>query len=261
MVARRPNDAAPAACPPELYSLSREQLREALAESLGRTAIELVRLAWIVRLLEERGEDLTDLKLDLIPTLRLIAYGQLSPELVVRHGHSGPMMRVARGLPLPDQERLARGERVPMAILMPNGTIDQQMADPALMTADQVRQVFAVGRMRSVEEQVLLLRDRPQRKPKRKAQAVGRVTVTPVGDGIIVEGRFIPKADLVAALALMADPEAREQDDDDEESDGRKVLAIHLTEPQHARMKAAAERGDTKMATLARRALAAYGLI
>lgn len=259
-IARRATDRPPAACPPDLFEMSREQLRDAMAESLGRTAAELVRLAWIVRLLEERGEDLTDLKLDLVPYLRLIAYGQLSPELVVRYGHSSGIMKVARGLPLPDQDCLARGDRVPMAILRPDGSTDQQMADPSLMTTEQIRQVFALGRIRSIEEQVLILRDRPARKPKRRPQSVGRVHVTTVGDGIIVEGRFIPKADVVGALAMMANPETREQDDEDED-DSRKALVVYLLESQHERLKQAADKGKTKMATLVRRALAAYGLI
>jgi hypothetical protein len=247
-----------AGCPAELFKMGRDELRKALAESLARTAAELIRLAWIVRLLEERGEDLEDLKLDLLPHLRLIAHGQLSPELVVRYGQSPAVMRAARGLPMPDQERLARGERLPLAVLRPDGSLDHQLADPAFLTPAQARRVFAPGRIRSLEEQAILLRDAPPPRPTRRPRAVGRMRVTPVGDGIIVAGQFIPKADLVAALSLMADPEARDDEDDD---GGRRVVALNLTDGQYARLKAAADAGETKMATLSRRALAAYGLI
>jgi hypothetical protein len=246
-------------CPSDLFRMSREELRAELAHSLDRTASELVRLAWIVRLLEERGEDLTDLKLDLVPYLRLIAYGQLSPGLVVRYGHSGALMKVARSLPMPDQDRLARGERVPMVVRKPDGGFDQQMADPALMSPRQIAQVFAAGRVRSTEEQILVLRDQPAKPAKRKKETVGRITITPVGDGIIVKGTFIPKSDLVEALAMMARPD--ESDDEPDDSPGRKPVVVQLTEQQHARLKDAADRGSTKMATLARRALAAYDLI
>lgn len=239
--------------------MTREELRAELGASLERTATELVRLAWVVRLLEERGEDLTDLKLDLVPYLRLIAYGQLSPALVVRYGQSAPLMRAARSLPMPDQDRLAKGDRVVLAVRKPDGSFDQQMADPALMSPRQVAQVFAAGRIRSVEEQILVLRDRPEKPAKRKRETVGRVTITPVGDGIIVKGTFIPKSDLVEALAIMARPE--EDDDDDDDDRGKRPVMLDLTERQHERLKAAADRGNTKMARLARRALAAYGLI
>jgi hypothetical protein len=247
-----------AGCPPELLEMGREDLRKALAESLARTASELIRLAWIVRLLEERGEDLEDLKLDLLPHLRLIAYGQLSPELVVRYGQSPAVMRAARGLPMPDQERLAGGEPLPMAFLRADGTADCVMVDPARLTAAQVRRVLSSGRIRSFAEQVILLRDPPPSKPRPKSQVVGRARVGPSRDGIIAGGHFIPKADLVAALAVMAGAEAPADEDDD---GGKRVVALNLTEAQHERLKAAADAGHTKMARLIRRALAAYGLI
>lgn len=260
-LATRPTEGVPAQCPPELYGMTREALRAELGASLERTAAELVRLAWVVRLLEERGEDLTDLKLDLVPHLRLIAYGQLSPALVVRYGQSGPLMRAARSLPMPDQERLAKGERITMAVQRPDGSFDQQMADPALMSPRQIAQVFAAGRVRSIEEQILVLRDRPDRPAKRKRETVGRITITPVGDGIIVKGTFVPKSDLVEALALMARPDEDDDDDDDEATAARQPVMLNLTPQQYKRLKDAADRGNTKMAPLARRALAAYGLI
>jgi hypothetical protein len=252
----------PAGCPPELAKMGPEDLRKALAKSLARTASELIRLAWIVRLLEEQGEDLDDLKLDLLPYLRLIAHGQLCPELLVRYGQSSALMRAARGLPMPDQERLATGESLPLAVLRPDGNLDCQLVDPALLTPAQARLVFAPGRIRPVDEQAILLRNPPPSRARPKSQVVGRARVGPFRDGIIAGGHFIPKADLVAALAAMAVPAPPEgPDDDDHDRRGKRVVALNLTDAQYARLKAAADAGDTKMASLLRRALAAYGLI
>jgi hypothetical protein len=82
--------------PDDLSVLSTVELRQELIKSLGITADNLVRLAWIVRLLEEKGEDLSDLKLGLLTHLRKIAYGQVLPELVVRFASSPH-----RGTPYP----------------------------------------------------------------------------------------------------------------------------------------------------------------
>lgn len=251
-------EAQPHACPPDLYRMSREELRRELLLSVTRTAAELVRLSWVVRLLEERGEDLTDLRLALVPTLRLIAHGQLIPEIVVRYGHSSRLLGIARSLPIPDQKRLAEGERVPMAVQRPDGSFDQQMADPAIMSGRQINQVFAAGRIRSVEEQVLLLHDRPRKPARSRRESVGRITA--VSDGLIVKGTFIPKADVIAALALMAQP-AQDDDEDDADSPSRRPVMVYLTDAQHERLQQAAHRGGTKMAKLVRRALVAYGLI
>src|SRR5271157_1277362 len=100
----------------ELARLETIQLRQELTQSLHVTAAHLRRLAIIVRLLEERGEDLTDLRIGLLPYLRQIALGQILPEVIVRFAESPWMIRLVGSLPLPDQKRLSDGDRVTLVV-------------------------------------------------------------------------------------------------------------------------------------------------
>src|SRR5262245_11330835 len=118
--------------------LDTESLRAELARCMSDTASHLLRLAAIVRVLEERGEDLSDLKIGMVRHLRRIAYGQILPEVVVRFGSSAMLIDKIGSLPLPDQRRIASGEPVKMLV----GGGDYRMVDPLNMTQRQVHQAF-----------------------------------------------------------------------------------------------------------------------
>jgi hypothetical protein len=100
----------------QLRELSTEQLRQELIDRLGLTAESLLRTACLVAILEERGEDLSGLKIGLLDHLRKIAQGQLLPEIVVRFAGDGRLIRRIAELPIPDQQRILAGED-PKAVL------------------------------------------------------------------------------------------------------------------------------------------------
>lgn len=136
-----------------LTPLSNADLRSRLAESLTRSVDELREAAACARLLEERGEDLSHLPGRLLNYLRLIAHGQLQPEVVVHFAGSPTLMRTIAGLPKPDQKRLADGGKVELAVRR-GTTFDTRLVSPLDMGKDQFRQVFAGSRIRSVPEQI-----------------------------------------------------------------------------------------------------------
>jgi hypothetical protein len=241
--------------------LTVEELRRELARSLRMTAESLVRLALIVRSLETRGEDLSELKIGLLPYLRQIAYGQVLPEVVVRYAERPMLVRSIAALPWPDQERLSNGAKVALAVRCPDGTLDHRMVDPLYMDRAQVQQVFARGRIRPPEEQLVALEaNRTPRAKAPAAEAIDDIRIDRGRNGLIVGRKFVPLATIVEALALLRDRDGSGADIDEESSEYT-TLSIRVDAVQHERIRRAAYEGNTKVATLVRRALVAYGLI
>jgi hypothetical protein len=245
-------DVAP---PPEVVAMTTEQLRAALSRSMARTAAELTRLAWIVRVLEERGEDLSDLRVGLLDYLRFIAYGRLVPEAVVRFGSDPALLRAVQALPNPDQRRLAEGG--PVTVVVRRGdAFDRREVDPTYLTAGLRRQVFGRAGLRSEAEQIAWLEDRDGGHAPAKPARSGPCVADPRRGGIRVGRTFVPAADVVAALASLKGPTEGGDDDPLEVT-----VITRLTRRQHTSLKIAADRGQTDMQVLIRHALAAQGLL
>lgn len=153
-----------------LRDLTTDDLRAELGRMLSVSADNLARLAAIVRTLEERGDDLADLKLGLVDLLRRIAYGQVLPELVARYGVGSLLVKRAASLPLPDQRRIAAGEPV-RVLVIEGGKIDHRTVPPEKLTRSELMQVIGDGHLRDDGEQRGYLIDQ-DRKPGRKRKAV-----------------------------------------------------------------------------------------
>jgi len=240
--------------PADLATLDVAGLRRELVASLSLTAAHLTRLAWIVRLLEERGEDLSDLRIGLLDYLRRIAHGQVLAELVARHAASPALLRTLAALPLPEQARIAGGGQVTLVVRGTDGKFDRRLADVARMTRGQVAQVFGPSGLRDEPEQILLLEGRP---PSRETGATsppgrGKVEVDRVRGGLLVGKLFVPAGEVVLALAgLKGDPDGSPAD---------VGVSVKLTEAEHVALKNASTRSGASMNVLVRRALAAFGL-
>lgn len=235
-----------------LESLTTEQLREELAQGLRVTAECLSRLAAVVRILEERGEDLSELRIGLIGYLRRIAHGQVLPEVVVRFADSPMLLRRIASLPLPDQKRLAEGEPVKLVVPQEGGPADHRMADPLRMTRDQITLVFAADHIRDTAEQLLVVQDRRSKPVAKRLRDQRRVRPDRDRGGIVIGRAFAAQAEAVAALADLASPE--------DESERDKALVVKLTKAEHAKLWQAAGPGKS-MTELARQAMRAMGVI
>lgn len=239
--------------PAKLLAMTSEQLRAELVKALQVTADSLRWTAWIVRLLEERGDDLSDLKIGILDYLRRIAYGQVTPELVVRYAQSPALLRTLAALPLPDQQKIAAGEPVRVVVRRPDGQFDHRMAEPLKLTRDQVAQVFGRGKIRDDAEQILLLEGRQEASgtPKAKARRAG-VAADPGRGGLVVGRKFVDAGSVVSALAeLTGDLDASPAD---------VPITVKLTEAEHTALKNAASRAGIPMTVLVRRAMLLHGL-
>ena len=249
-----------------VQAMPTEQLLEELRRGLELTVKQILRLSWIVRTLEERGQDLTGLRQKvgaLLDYLRRVAHGQLLPEVVVRFAGSPMLVQAIAQLPTPDQQKLASGEKVTLVV---PGTGDEGMThrllDPLQLSRDQVAQVFGKGRLRAEAEQIALLEDRRLKPaPARGSPAHGKCRADREKDGIVVNRTCsVPLADVLAALADLRDPEGAAPPSTSE--DGVKLLVL-LTPNEHQRIRIAAARGGhgVTMQSLARQALRMAGLL
>lgn len=241
-----------------LSTLSTQELRSELNRALDMTAAHLRRLAAIVRLLEERGEDLSDLRLGLLGYLRQIAWGRLLPEIVVRYAEFPSALRAIAALPPPDQERFARGDGVPLIVRREDGSTDKRMADPLRITGEQVRQLFGPRGLRDEAEQILWLESRG--KPRVEVTAQDRVTVVRsvkadrVRGGITIGRRFVPAGTLVEALGAL-----HEEESTDTSRDETVVLKLSAREKQRLNERVTA--ANTTQQAVVRNALRALGII
>jgi hypothetical protein len=237
----------------DLSTRSTDELRAQLAETLEITVANLLRMAAIVAELERRGVDLADLRLGLVGYLRQIAHGRLAARAVVRFAERPLLLRSVSSLPLPDQERLAEGERVQLAVHQ-EGAVTHRLVDPLDLSADQVRRVFGRDGLRTVEQQVPLLEER-RAAPRKRAPRRGTVSADSERSGLRIGRSFAPLEEVLAALAELADA------DYDETAEGEAALVLKLSAAQHQQLKVRAARSRSSMTTLALRALAAYGLL
>jgi hypothetical protein len=244
------NNATP---PADLAALDDDALEAELVRAMGLTVTSLVRTAWIIRLMEERGRDLSHLKIGMLDYLRRIAYGQVAPELVVHYSESPALLRILASLPLPDQQRLASGEPVKLVVRRPEGKFDVRMVEPLKMARDQLALVFGRGKIRDEAEQILMLEDRQPRPTGSKgARRRGTIEPDPVRGGLVVGRKFFPTGDVIEALAtLMGEPDY---------SVPEIAVPVKLTEAEHIALKNAATRTGTSMNVLIRRALMISGL-
>lgn len=242
-----------------LQALDTESLKQELAKSLQVTARELLRLAWIIRTLEDRGEDLSGLRIPLLQHLRRIAYGQCLPETVVRFAAFPMLLQRVASLPLPEQQRLAEGGAVTLVVRREDNTFDLRQADPLKLTRDQIVQVFGPDRVRDQAEQILILEDRAGRPVRRLPAQQGIVRPDPERRGILVNRTFVPHAEVLTALAGLApEPEKTAEQDQGQES---VHTPVYLSRAEHRALKILAAQQGTSMGELIRQAMRAHGLL
>ena len=240
----------------DLAALSVASLKEELRSALASTVATLWRLAAIVRELESRGEDLSDLRLGLLSYLRRIGSGQLRPELVVRFACSPLILQRAALLPITDQDRLARCDSLPFAVWS-EGKIDHRQVDPRLLSRGQLSQLLGPEGIRELPDQVLFLESRGQPEPtktKAKPSRIGKVKPDPKRGGLVVGRTFASAVDVVAGLAALAG-------DDAPDGERSETVATKLTESEKIALDVAASRSQVPTSILIRRALLACGLL
>ena len=241
--------------PAELNNLSTQMLREELARSVELTARHLMRLATIWAELERRGENLSDLRIGLAAFLPQIAAGQLSADAVIRFAGQKLLLNAVATLPLPEQERLARGGAV--QLLSYDGHGEAVAIDVAAHTlsGQQIRQVFDFGKIRTIDEQrPRLLRPAP---PKNKAKSDATEVRYDRQTGLVQIGRRrVPIAEILAAVS-------REHNEVQESSGADKIskVLIEMTEKQHKNFRINGAKSGATLKDLAFVAVLQAGLL
>lgn len=163
-----------------LRKLTDDEIGQEFDVALNATTEHFIKLAAIVRVKEERGCDLSELRIGMIDYLRKIAYGQLMPEMMADHGHRASLLKNLANLPLQDQGRVYR-EGVRVGRLTDKGEIDSVLMPLADLPTKQIRAVFAPGHVRSPEEQVRWSRFQQREAvgpaPERPACLVGKQSI------------------------------------------------------------------------------------
>lgn len=188
------------AIPDDLANLS----TDALWQEYEKVACDLVtkirRMALVARALEDRGEDLSRIRPDLLTWLRKIGRGQVDATLFHRFHESPLLMKRMAALPLPDQKRLGAGQSVPLVEKTANGSTTARTVNPVLLRPREAARVFGPQGIRSEAEQAALLRDQltpPDRPPS--------IVVTADRDRhvVLVNGLAVEPKPILAALAKL----------------------------------------------------------
>ena len=190
---------------PEIASLRKldvDDLKKELVKELGVSVSHLIRLASIVRVLEEKGENLTELRLGMLTHLRRIAYGQLLPETVVALQTSPMLLTRVASLPLPDQKQIVEQGYVEVA----EPDIEQSRRVPLLSLArNEIMQVFGKDEIRDLDAQRNYLRNhQPRRRQARQVDSRG-IQVDRKAGGIRVGGVLISRRELARYLADLSE--------------------------------------------------------
>lgn len=89
------------------------ELKTEMGKYLCLTVENLMRLAAIVCELERRGEDMSYIRMGLLPILRQIGNGELLPEIVVMYGGQPAVMKQIAKLNIEEQREIVQNRREP----------------------------------------------------------------------------------------------------------------------------------------------------
>lgn len=231
-----------------------ESLKERLSGLLARTASDLVEMASIVSELDRRGEDLSGLRIGLTGYLRRIAAGTLAPEAVVRFASAPRLLDAVSTLPLTEQQRLASGEPVELAVWH-GDTVDSRRFDPLSLTTLQQRQVFGDGRIRSVEDQIPLLTHTQTLTRSRQPKRLGKVRADKSRGVLLINRTEVSPGEILSALAELGDPTPPASDGDE-----LSTVAVKLTAEQHRRLKVYAAKYSASIGEIIIQSLAGTGV-
>lgn len=174
-------------------------LRTMLLDCLTVSVETIIRIAAIVKRLEELGDDLSDVRLSLLPQIRKVAYGQLLPGLLVAMQGRRTLLKRASAIPIPEQQDIVDGK--PLKVMQAGG--DHRMVRPLDLSTLEVKQVFGRDCIRDEAEQATWLRE-DERKVARRESSREDISVDRKRGGIVVDGRFIPAVELAGYLSQLA---------------------------------------------------------
>lgn len=138
----------------EIGNMSVQSLKTALAQEVQVTSVSMLRIALMWRELENRGEDLSELKggalFEFIPH---VARGNLLPSTVVHFAGNKRLLRAITFLGHDIQRKLISGESVPIVNIDQKGSPRVRHLPAAHIPQNLIGIAFAGKDVRSIEDQ------------------------------------------------------------------------------------------------------------
>jgi len=230
-----------------LSQIPTEEIKARLSAALVRTADGLAEMAAYVGELEARGEDLSSLRLAIMPYLRKIAHRQLLPQLVVSYAGSPQLLSAVASLPIPDQHRLLERGTVAIAVVEEDGQIGSREIDPRALSVKQIPRVFSPDGIVPPRDQEV--------KPRKKREATRKysVRVDAKSRRIFVGRMAVPIAEVMTSLAEAAGWQGEIVDE--QHHGNMPTAAAKLTENEKARLRAMAKAVNMEESEFVRRAI------
>ena len=185
----------------DLESMRTEDLIRELKNCIEISVAQIVRMAQIVRILEDRGHDLADIRLGMLSHLRLVAYGQLLPEALAKLQGSPFLLKRVASLPIPDQRKIIEADAV--EVVTPENPSDYRTVPLLALGRSEIFQVFADGALRDAGAQRSYLRDHHPIERKPTATDGERVVFDRKRGGFLIKGEFFSRKELTQLLARL----------------------------------------------------------
>lgn len=235
-----------------LNDRSSSDLRRELKGLIDLTVANLQRMAALVAELESRGEDLSGLRISLLPSLRLIAAGRTLAEVVMRLADRPMLLQRVAALPITEQKQLldkgtvsvlVDGEPQPVKLLaLPFGNIQQVFAQDHIRTPEEQRVYLAAAKQGRRSES-----DEPKRHYRLRADKDRA--------GLWVGNAFVKLSEIVPVLSELAGPLELLDPDQAE------TITIRVTKTEKDRLRIQSNQRKLPDWHLLREAVHAYGMI
>lgn len=188
----------------KLEALPTAELKILLAKAVSVTAQMIDFLANVWRVLEDRGEDLSEMRTGILRYLPLISSGKTASSIVLKFAGQQVLLREIALLPTAEQGRLANGEKVPLVTELHDGSFKTDLVDISSIHVRHYRQLFNLGELRTENEQKAWLNEQKKLQRKKKTQQKVRkktvhfdqekMAIKCGATSILLEDIFIPLA-------------------------------------------------------------------
>ncbi len=181
----------------QIKGLSTPELYSHFSDALEITAKHLVHLGHLWLELEDRGEDLSDLKKGLAVYIPMIAHNRIDAKLVVAYAGQKTLLSALSNLST--QQQILLIDNATVKVVNPESKItdDINLSD---LGARQIAQIFTESRIRPADEQLVLI-NHEDSKPKKTKKIRLTNNLSVVDDWLIVSNH---RVDLDKALEVLS---------------------------------------------------------
>lgn len=159
-----------------LQDLGTSELKALLSGVMSVTAQYITFVARVWHELENRGEDMTRLRTGLTRYLPLVHDGKLDPSVILKFAGHQLLLRELALMPVPEQQRLVGGEKIPLVTQNTEGDFVTNLIDISSLHSRYYSQLFQTGHIRTEEEQKVLLSQPIPRKVRQQKIRKKKVT-------------------------------------------------------------------------------------